>query len=50
MVALIKELVAFIIQNKKWWLIPMFTVLLLVGLLLVVGAGSAVGPFIYALF
>jgi hypothetical protein len=36
-------------HNKKWWLTPIILILLLLGLLVVL-AGTAVGPFIYTLF
>ena len=36
--------------RKKWWLAPIFTTLILLGLLIVLTEGSAVAPFIYALF
>ena len=45
----LREFGHFLMENKKWWMIPILTVLLLVGLLLVVG-GSGVAPFIYTLF
>ena len=45
-----RELLAFLWQRKLWWLIPMVTVLLLLGLLLVFASTSGVGPFIYTLF
>lgn len=45
----IKELIAFIVETKKWWLAPILFVLLIVGLL-VVFADSAIAPFIYSLF
>lgn len=45
----IKELIAFIVETKKWWLVPIVFVLLIVGLL-VMFADSAVAPFIYSLF
>ena len=44
------ELLAFLWQRKLWWLIPMVTILVLFGLLLVVTGSSAVAPFIYTLF
>lgn len=44
------ELLAFLWQRKLWWLIPMITILVLFGLLLVVTGSSAVAPFIYTLF
>ena len=39
----------FLLQNKKWWLVPIVLVLLLVALLIVLG-GTGVAPFIYTLF
>ena len=44
------ELLKFLWQRKLWWLIPMVTLLLLLGLLLVFASTSGVGPFIYTLF
>jgi len=46
----VSELWQFMRENKKYWLAPIITVLLLVGVLLVIAKGSAVAPFIYALF
>lgn len=43
------ELLAFLRDNKRWWLTPIVVVLLLVGALLVLG-GTAAAPFIYTLF
>lgn len=40
----------FLKFNKKYWLAPIVIILLLAGLIIVVGQGSAVAPFIYALF
>jgi len=36
--------------RKKYWLIPIVLILLLIGGLLVLAQGSAVAPFIYTLF
>lgn len=47
---ILKELWEFIRQNKKYWLIPIIIVLVLVGLLLFLTEGSAIAPFIYTLF
>lgn len=44
------ELLAFMWARKLWWLIPMVTVLLLFGLLLIFASASGIGPFIYTLF
>jgi len=48
--SLIKELWAFLKSRKKFWLLPIIVIMLLLGLLLVVAQGSAFAPFIYTLF
>jgi hypothetical protein len=45
-----RELWNFMKQRKKWWLIPIILVLLLVGTLLVFAQGSVLAPFIYTIF
>ena len=44
-----REFLLFITENKKWWLLPIFGVLGLLGLLVVLGSTGA-APFIYTLF
>lgn len=44
------ELLSFLWQQKLWWMIPMVTVLLAFGFLLIFASASGVGPFIYTLF
>jgi hypothetical protein len=44
------ELWAFMKERKKFWLLPIFMVLLMLGALIVLTQGSAVAPFIYTLF
>jgi len=46
----IAELWAFMKVRKKFWLLPIIIVLLLLGGLLILAQGSAVAPFIYTLF
>jgi hypothetical protein len=46
----LKDLWGFFKQRKKYWLLPIVTVLLLFGALLVFTGGSAIAPFIYTLF
>lgn len=46
----LQELWAFMKERKKFWLLPIFLVLLLLGTLIVLTQGSAVAPFIYTLF
>jgi hypothetical protein len=40
----------FLRERKKWWLLPIIIIFLLVGILIVFGSGTAVAPFIYTLF
>jgi ABC-type microcin C transport system permease subunit YejE len=47
--SLASELLAFMRDNKKWWLGPILVVILLVALLAITG-GQAAAPFIYTLF
>ena len=44
------ELWAFMKVRKKWWLGPIVLTMLLLSALIVLTEGSAVAPFIYALF
>ena len=44
------ELIRFLFQRKKYWLIPIVIVLGLFGILIVLSQGSAVAPFIYTIF
>jgi hypothetical protein len=47
--SILAEFSAFLLHNKKWWLVPIFVVLLLLGVLAALGS-SGVAPFIYTLF
>ena len=40
----------FIKVRKKYWLLPIIIVLLIVGGLIVLSQGSALAPFIYTIF
>lgn len=46
-IALIWE---FLRTRKKWWLTPIVVFLLMISLMIVLVQGSALAPFIYALF
>ena len=48
--SLLGELWAFMRVRKKWWLLPIIVVMLLVGLLIAFAQGSALAPFIYTIF
>jgi len=47
--SIISEFWQFLKYNKKWWLLPIILVLLLMGVLVLLG-GTAIAPFIYPLF
>jgi len=47
---ILKDLWLFIKERRKYWLAPIIIILLLLGILIVFGAGSALAPFIYTLF
>jgi len=48
--SLVLELWRFMRARKKYWLLPIVVVMLLLGGLLILAQGSAVAPFIYTLF
>ena len=46
---IVSEYLAFIQHNRKWWMLPIVLVLMLVAALVILG-GTPVGPFVYTLF
>lgn len=50
MLDILRELWSFLRVRKKYWLMPVVLLMLLVGGLVVFTKGSAVAPFIYTLF
>lgn len=50
MLDLLKDLWRFMRTRKKFWLLPIIIVMLLLGALLIFAQGSAVAPFVYTLF
>jgi hypothetical protein len=46
----LREFARFMGRRKKFWLVPLVTILLLFGVILVFAEGSALAPFIYTLF
>jgi hypothetical protein len=50
MVSLLKELYRYMQVRKKFWLLPILLVMVVLGVLIVLAQGSAVAPFIYTLF
>ena len=45
----LREMLAFVRHEKKWFLLPILIILLLAGLIVVLG-GTSVAPFIYTIF
>ena len=50
MLSFFREFWAFLRARKKYWLLPVFVMMLLFGGLIVLTQGSAVAPFIYTIF
>ncbi len=50
MFSLLKQLLKFARVHRKFWILPIILMLLTVGGVIVVVQGSAITPFIYALF
>lgn len=46
---LLREFIGFLMESKKWWLIPFLIAFALVAALVVLGSTGA-APFIYSLF
>jgi competence protein ComGC len=49
-VEFLKDLWGFLKERKKFWLLPIIIILLLLGILIVLTSGSAIAPFIYTIF
>ncbi|MGQ9798350.1 MAG: DUF5989 family protein [Ignavibacterium sp.] len=49
-ISILSELWEFLKVRKKWWLLPIIVFLVLLGALIVITQGSALAPFIYAIF
>ena len=47
---LLLELWAYARARRKWWLLPIVMLMLVMGALLIFAQGSALGPFIYTIF
>ncbi|HQF43016.1 MAG TPA: DUF5989 family protein [Ignavibacteriaceae bacterium] len=48
--SILSELWDFLKVRKKWWLLPIILFLILLGGLIILTQGSALAPFIYAIF
>ena len=49
-IGFLAELWDFMKTRKRWWLLPIVIMLVLLGLLIVLTEGSALAPFVYTLF
>jgi hypothetical protein len=43
------EIAEYLLENKKWWMLPILVVLVVFGALMLLG-GTAAAPFVYTLF
>jgi hypothetical protein len=50
MLSFFQEFWSFLRVRKKYWLVPIFVMMVIFGGLIVLTKGSAVAPFIYTLF
>lgn len=48
--SIFRELWLFLRIRKKWWLLPMILLIVVLGLILVFAQGSPLAPFIYTVF
>lgn len=46
----LKDLYGFLTVRKKFWLLPIILFLMFFGALIVLTGGTAIAPFIYAIF
>lgn len=46
----LRELWLFLRVRKKFWMLPLILIMVVIGGLLVLAQGSAIAPFIYTLF
>jgi len=48
--SIFSDLFAFLRIRKKWWLLPLIVLIVLLGIILVFAQGSPLAPFIYTVF
>jgi len=46
----LRDIWMFIRERKKYWLVPLISLLLIFGVLFVLSSGTAIAPFIYSIF
>ena len=47
---IVTEYFQFLRQQKKWWMLPIVMLMVLLGLLVLFTQGSPLAPFIYTIF
>ena len=50
MLDFLKEFFTFLVERKKFWLLPVIILLMIFGSLIVITHGTAIAPFIYTIF
>lgn len=50
MLSILAEFVTFLRVRKKYWLLPIFVMMIVFGALIVLTKGTAIAPFIYTIF
>jgi hypothetical protein len=50
MLSFLREFWSFLRIRKKYWLMPIFIMMVIFGSLIVLTKGSAIAPFIYTIF
>ncbi len=48
--AFLRELWTYMMTRKRWWMLPILVMVLLMSLLVVLTEGSAVAPLVYSIF
>ncbi len=50
MLSIVKELTVFLVQRRKFWLVPILIIIAVLGGLMMLVEASPIAPFIYPLF
>ena len=50
MLSFVRELSVFLVQRRKFWLLPIVLMMALLGGLMLLTEGSVISPFVYSIF
>jgi len=50
MIDFLIEIVEFVRTRKKYWLVPLIVVLLILGMIIVGASGTSISPILYTIF